>query len=92
MEIALAAAHDVEVGDTYFKDQSYDAALQRYKDAAQQKPEDAAIHVRLGRVLEKLNRKPEAMEQYQAAQKLGGPEKWTKEATAALERLQRRNR
>lgn len=92
MEIALASAHDVEVGDTYFQDQRYEAAMERYKDAVQQKPEDAAVHVRLGRALEKLNRLPDAMAQYQAAQKLSGPEKWTKEAAASLERLQRRNR
>jgi len=60
----------------------------RYKDAAQEKPGDAAIHVRWGRALEKLNQLPEAMEQYKAAQELAGPAKWSNEAKAALLRLQ----
>ena len=89
MEKALSAAHNVDVGDYYFKDKSYSAAMLRYRDALEEKPEDAAIHVRLGRVLEKLNQLPEAIEHYQAAQKLGVPEKWTDEAKAALSRLQR---
>lgn len=89
MERALEAAHDVDVGDFYFEQTNYKAALLRYQDAVEQKPGDAAIHVRLGRVFEKLNQLPKAIEQYQAAQKLAGPEKWLDEARAALLRLQR---
>jgi cytochrome c-type biogenesis protein CcmH/NrfG len=61
----------------------------RYKDAAKEKPSDIAIHVRLGRVFEKLNQLPQAIEEYTAAEKLAGPDKWTAEARAALARLQR---
>ena len=89
MQTALQAAHDVDVGDYYFEDKDYRGALMRYKDALEEKPDDAAIRVRLGRVLEKLNQIPEAIEQYQAAQKLTGPEKWSDEAKSALQRLQR---
>jgi tetratricopeptide (TPR) repeat protein len=89
MERALKAAHDVEVGDEYFEAKNYNAALQRYKDAADEKPGDAAIHVRLGRVFEKVGQIPQAIEQYQAAQELAGPKKWLDEAKAALLRLQR---
>lgn len=88
MEAALSAAHNVEVGDFYFKDKSYRPALLRYSDALEEKPGDAAIHVRLGRVFEKLNDVPRAIEHYQAAQKLGTPQKWTDEAKSALSRLQ----
>jgi tetratricopeptide (TPR) repeat protein len=88
MEIALKAAHDVEVGDYYFEEKKYNAALQRYNDALEEKPGDIAIHVRLGRVFEKMNQLPQAIEQYQAAQKLAGPEKWSEEAKSALQRLQ----
>jgi tetratricopeptide (TPR) repeat protein len=88
MEIALKAAHDVDVGDYYFEEKKYNAALQRYNDALEEKPGDIAIHVRLGRVLEKMNQLPQAIEQYQAAQKLAGPEKWSEEAKSALQRLQ----
>lgn len=89
MQTVLQAAHDVDVGDYYFQDKDYRGALMRYKDALEEKPDDAAIRVRLGRVLEKLNQIPEAIEQYQAAWKLAGPEKWSDEAKSALQRLQR---
>ena len=89
MEMALAAAHDVDVGDYSFAEKNYKGALLRYKDAVEEKPGDAAIHVRLGRVFEKLDQLPQAIEQYKAAQKLAGLEKWSDEAGAALLRLQR---
>jgi tetratricopeptide (TPR) repeat protein len=88
MEMALEAAHNIEVGDYYFEKKNYSAALLRYNDALEQKPRDPAIHVRLGRVFEKLNQLPQAIEQYKAAQKFGGPEKWSDEAKSALSRLQ----
>jgi tetratricopeptide (TPR) repeat protein len=89
MAIALAAAHNVDVGDFNFKEKNYRGAFMRYRDAFEEKPGDAAIHVRLGRVLEKLNDLPQAIEHYQAAQNLGSPGKWSDEAKAALSRLQR---
>jgi len=88
MELALEAAHNVEVGDYSFDNKNYNGALLRYKDADEEKPEDAAIHVRLGRVLEKLGQLPEATEQYKAAMDLAGPQKWSDEAKAALARLE----
>jgi len=90
MEMALEAAHNIEVGDYSFAANNYDGALLRYKDAAEEKPGDAAIHVRLGRVFEKLGQLPQAMEQYKAAQELAGPAKWSEEAKAAVLRLQHR--
>jgi len=88
MELALKAAHNVEVGDYSFAAKNYDGALSRYKDAVEEKPGDAAIHVRLGRVFEKLGQFPQALEQYKAAQELAGPAKWSEEAKAAVVRLQ----
>ena len=88
MELALEAAHNVEVGDYSFESKNYNGALLRYKDANEQKPGDAAIHVRLGRVLEKLDRLPEAMGQYKEALDAAGPPKWLDEAKAAILRLQ----
>ena len=88
MEMALAAAHNVEVGDYYFEKRNYSGALPRYDDALEEKPEDIAIHVRLGRVLEKLNQVPRAIEEYKAALRLGRPKKWADEAKAALLRLE----
>ena len=88
MELALEAAHDVDVGDYSFENKNYKGALLRYKDADEEKPGDAAIHVRLGRVLEHLGQLPQAIGQYKAAQELAGPQKWSDEAKAALFRLQ----
>jgi tetratricopeptide (TPR) repeat protein len=90
MENALKAAHDVEVGDDAYAAKSYNGALLRYKDAVDEKPKDAAIHVRLGRVFERLGKLPQAIEQYKAAQELAAPSKWSHEAEAALLRLQHR--
>jgi tetratricopeptide (TPR) repeat protein len=88
MEMALEAAHNVDVGDYSFTKKNYRGALLRYKDAVEEKPEDVAVLVRLGRALEKLGQFPEAIKQYNAAQKLTGPKKWIDEANAALRRLQ----
>ena len=90
MEMTLKAAHDVEVGDYSFAANNYNGALLRYKDAAEEKPGDIAIHVRLGRVFEKLGQLPQAIEQYKTAQELAGPAKWSDEAKAAVLRLQQR--
>ncbi len=90
METALKAAHDVEVGDEYFTSKNYNGALQRYQDAVEEKPGDAAIHVRLGRVFEKSGQIPQAIEQYKAAQQMAESGKWSDEATAAVVRLQPR--
>jgi tetratricopeptide (TPR) repeat protein len=89
MEMALEAAHNIEVGDYSFGEKNYDAASPRYNDVLKEKPGDTAIHVRLGRVLEKLNQFPQAIEQYEAAQKIAGPKKWSDEAKSAILRLQR---
>ena len=87
MERTLDAAHNVEVGDFYFEQKNYKAASFRYQDAAAEKPADIAIHVRLGRVFERLNDSPRAVEQYREAEKLSGAEEWLQEARAALARL-----
>lgn len=89
-ELALEAAHNVEVGDEQFGEKSYQAALSRYEEASEQKPEDAAVHVRLGRVLEKLNDQPKALEEYEAAAKIGTSDKWGAEAKEAVERLKKK--
>jgi tetratricopeptide (TPR) repeat protein len=88
VDMALAAAHNVEVGDYYFERKNYRAASLRYEEALDQKPGDPAIHARLGRVLEKLNQIPRAIEEYKVALKSGGPDKWLDEAKSALLRLE----
>lgn len=86
-EQALQAAHNVDVGDLQVEEKHYRAALSRYQEALEQKPGDAAIHVRLGRVLEKLNDVSTAKTEYEAAERIGTPEKWIAEARGALARL-----
>src|SRR5262245_39910108 len=88
MEKALKAAHDVEVGDDYFETKNYSAALPRYQDAAEEKPGDTAIHVRLGRAFEKSGEIPQAINQYKAALQMAEAGKWSDEAKAAVGRLQ----
>lgn len=88
MQQVLDAAHDVDVGDTYFQDKNYRAAMFRYQDADKAKPDDAAIEVRLGRAYEQLKQSDQALAQYQAAAKLPGPEKWVDEARKSAARLQ----
>jgi tetratricopeptide (TPR) repeat protein len=87
MELALQAAHNVDVGDLQFEEKHYAAALSRYEEAAQEKSGDAAIHVRIGRVQEKLHDDAKAIEQYTTAVQIGTPDKWTSEARSALARL-----
>lgn len=88
MKMTLQAAHNVEVGDFYFGEKNYKGSLLRYQEALGEKPSDLAIHVRLGRTFEKMSKIPQAIEQYKAAQKLSGPERWSDEAKLALQRLQ----
>jgi tetratricopeptide (TPR) repeat protein len=88
MKMALQAAHNVEVGDYYFGEKNYKASLLRYQEALAEKPSDLAIHVRLGRAFEKMSQVPQAIAQYEAAQNLSGPERWSDEAKLALQRLQ----
>lgn len=89
MQKTLESAHDVEVGDHYFERKNYKAALLRYQEALKNKSQDAAIHVRLGRVFERLNDLPQALEHYKTAEKLDSPENWRQEARAARSRLHR---
>jgi tetratricopeptide (TPR) repeat protein len=88
MARALDAAVDVEIGDDHFKHKNYRGALFRYEDAAQNKPRDVAIQVRLGRACEKLNDNARAIEYYKEAEKVGTTGLWAEEAHTATQRLQ----
>ncbi len=59
------AAHDLEVGDTYFDQKSYTAAASRYRSALEGDPTNAMAILHYAQALEKLGRKSEAYEQYQ---------------------------
>jgi tetratricopeptide (TPR) repeat protein len=63
----LAVAQSVEVGDYYFSAKNYRAALSRYQEALESKPDDPAIYLRLGRAFDKLGEATRAFESYDAS-------------------------
>jgi tetratricopeptide (TPR) repeat protein len=63
----ILAAQSVEVGDYYFSQRNYHAALSRYQEALESKPDDAAIYLRLGRAFENLSEATRAFESYDAS-------------------------
>ena len=85
----VEAARNVEAGDYYFGRENYRAALSRFQEALQDKPDDAAIQLRLGRTCEKLNLAEEAYGHYDAALILAPDGPGAKQAMEGLERLGR---
>ena len=85
----IDAAHNVDVGDYYYEQKNYRAALLRYEDARQSKPGDAAIHVRMGRALEQLDEPARAYLEYDSAGKLELEGKSASAAKEAMERLRK---
>jgi Flp pilus assembly protein TadD len=77
----------IEVGDFYFKRDNYRAALSRYQEALQWKPNDAVATFKSAESLEKLGRLQEARTGYEAYLKLlpDGPR--ANEARKAFSRL-----
>ena len=59
------AAKSIEVGDYYFKQKNYRAALDRYKEALEYKPNDAAANFHLAQCYEKLNDTDQAAKHFQ---------------------------
>lgn len=83
-----AAAHDVEVGDSYLDRKNYRAAESRFREALSYDPANAQAMLHLAQSLEKMDRKADAYEQYQNylnTDPQGGPD--VKRARAALDRL-----
>lgn len=83
------AAKDVEVGDFYFRQKNYRAALDRYKEALQFKADDAVANFRVGECLAKLNDPGAAIPYYQEYLKIlpNGP--LAKDAAKALAKLEK---
>ncbi|HEY6180827.1 MAG TPA: tetratricopeptide repeat protein, partial [Terriglobales bacterium] len=59
------AAKDIEVGDYYFKRKNYRAALGRYQEALEYKPNDAQANFQLAQCYEKLNDPDQAAKHFQ---------------------------
>jgi tetratricopeptide (TPR) repeat protein len=81
------AAKDVEVGDFYFKQRNYRAAISRYREALLYKPNDAIATFSLADALEKSGNLQEAAQNYRAYLKIlpNGPK--ATDAHKALQRL-----
>jgi tetratricopeptide (TPR) repeat protein len=81
------AAKDVEVGDFYYKQGNYRAAISRYREALLYKPNDAIATYRLADALERAGNLAEATQSYRSYLKIlpYGPK--AKDAQRALERL-----
>jgi Flp pilus assembly protein TadD len=77
----------IEVGDFYFRRDNYRAALNRYQEALQWKPDDAEATFKSAASLEKLGRLQEARARYEAYLKLLPDGPHAKEARKALDKL-----
>jgi tetratricopeptide (TPR) repeat protein len=86
----LRAMKDVEVGDFYYKNGSYKAALSRYREALEFKPHDAIATFKLAQTLERTKELEEARLRYQEYLTIlkDGPN--AGEARKALERLKQK--
>lgn len=83
----MKALKAVEVGDWYYKQQNYKAAISRYREALDFKPHDGEATFKLAEVLNKTGDLPGAVENYEDYLKVlpNGPH--AKKAKEALEKL-----
>jgi tetratricopeptide (TPR) repeat protein len=81
------ALKNLEVGEYYFKQKNFRAALSRFQEALEFKPNDAMARLWLGRTYEKMNQPDEAIASYQGYLKIlpSGPA--APEAKQAINRL-----
>jgi tetratricopeptide (TPR) repeat protein len=77
----------IEIGDFYFRRDNYKAALGRYQEALQWKPNDAVATFKLAECFAKLGRVQEARANYEAYLKLLPDGPHAKEARKALSKL-----
>ncbi|HEX3571997.1 MAG TPA: tetratricopeptide repeat protein [Acidobacteriaceae bacterium] len=82
------AAEDLDVARSYIDEENFTAAYMRSKDAVKLQPDDPAAHFLLAQVAMKLNKRDEAIEQYEQCLKLDPLDKEAKAAKKALARLQ----
>jgi tetratricopeptide (TPR) repeat protein len=85
----MAAAHDVEVGDFYYSNTSYRSALNRYKLALENWPNEPNILFRLAKTYERMKETDHAIEYYKLVAAADPDAPLAKEANAALTRLKK---
>jgi tetratricopeptide (TPR) repeat protein len=81
------AAKNSEVGDFYFKRKNYRAALARYQEALEFKPNDAEANFHMAQCYEKLNDPDQAAKHYQEYLKILPQGLLAPEAHKELEKL-----
>ena len=83
----MKAMKDVEVGDFYYKQENYRAAISRYREALEYKPRDAEATFRLAEALSKTGDVAGAKENYEAYLKILPHGPYAKKAKEALSKL-----
>ncbi len=86
----VRAAKDMQVGDFYFRRGNYDAAIMRYKDAAQHRPNFAIPYLRIAKAYEKKKDLKSAIEAYQKYLQILPKGKDAPYARKQIEELQRK--
>jgi tetratricopeptide (TPR) repeat protein len=81
------AMKNIEIGDYYYKQQNYRAALSRYQEALQWKPKDAEATFKLADAFEKLGDTIDAKDNYQKYLAILPKGPRSEEANKALARL-----
>jgi len=82
------AQHDVEVGQYYMKKEKYDAAIDRFQNAAKLLPDYAITYRLMGEAYEKKKFLPEAMAAYQKFIAVAPTDKDAEEMRKRVTRLQ----
>ena len=82
----------VEVGDFYYKQGNYRAAISRYQEALEWKPRDAEATYKLGEAEEKSADFKGAMENYQAYLKILPTGPYAEKARKGIDRLKAKTR
>jgi len=81
------AAKSLEVGEYYFKQKNYKAAISRYREALEYKPRDAQTTFRLAEALERAGQYQESLQRYQEYLQIlkNGP--FAEESRKAIDRV-----
>ena len=80
----------IEVGDFYFKKENYRAAISRYQEALQWKPNDAEATFKLAESYDKSGDTADAIETYQSYLKILPHGPYAEKTQKALERLRQK--
>jgi Flp pilus assembly protein TadD len=86
----MKAMKAIEVGDFYFKRANYPAAISRYREALENKPQDAEATYKLAAALEKSGDLKGAMEDYQQYLKILPKGPYAEKAEKGVDRLKQK--